>query len=41
LGAALKKARNLGERIKDDPARLNVLTRAEQELARKCKPLLP
>jgi hypothetical protein len=37
LGAVLKKARDLGERVKDDPARLNVLTRAEQELTRKCK----
>lgn len=37
LSAALAKARDLGSRLKGDPARLNVLARAEQELARKCK----
>jgi len=37
LEAALTKAMELGERLQGDSARLNVLTRAKQDLARKCK----
>lgn len=37
LEAALAKAMELGERLQGDSARLNVLTRAKQDLSRKCK----
>lgn len=37
LEAALTKAMELGERLQGDSARLNVLMRAKQDLARKCK----
>lgn len=41
LAAALTKAMELGERLQGDSARLNVLTRAKQDLARKCKRITP
>jgi hypothetical protein len=41
LEAALTKAMELGERLQGDSARLNVLTRAKQDLARKCKAAAP
>jgi hypothetical protein len=41
LEAALTKAMELGERLQGDSARLNVLTRAKQDLARKCKAASP
>jgi hypothetical protein len=37
LGAALADAKKLALRLKGDPARLNVLARAEEELTRKCQ----
>jgi hypothetical protein len=37
LEAALAEAKKLALRLKGDPARLNVLARAEEELARKCQ----
>jgi hypothetical protein len=36
LRAALATAKRLALELKGDPARLNVLSRAEQELLRKC-----
>jgi hypothetical protein len=41
LDTALSKAKELGARLKGDSARLNVLTRAQQDLARKCKGAKP
>lgn len=40
LHGALARAKILALRLKGDPDRLNVLSRAEQELARKCDKLL-
>ena len=37
LEAALAEAKKLALRLKGDPVRLNVLARAEEELARKCQ----
>jgi len=37
LEVALAEAKRLALRLKGDPARLNVLARAEEELARKCQ----
>jgi hypothetical protein len=37
LEAALAEAKQLALRLKGDPDRLNVLARAEEELARKCQ----